>query len=45
MSDDDRRPDHTEDPRTQEQASEGYPETAPAGTDKESGEDADEDDD
>jgi hypothetical protein len=36
MADDDPRPDHTEDPRKQEQASEGYPETAPAGTDGDS---------
>jgi hypothetical protein len=32
MSDDDRRPDHTEDPRKQEQGSGGYPESTPAGT-------------
>jgi hypothetical protein len=41
---DDPRPDHTEDPREQEQASEGYPETAPAGSDDEAEESNEADD-
>jgi hypothetical protein len=32
MSPDDRRPDHTEDPRKQEEGSGGYPESTPAAT-------------
>ncbi|WCB92065.1 hypothetical protein DSM104299_00747 [Baekduia alba] len=32
MADDDRSPDHTDDPRKQEEGSGGYPETTPGGT-------------
>lgn len=32
MADDDRRPDHTDDPREQEVGTGGYPESTPAGT-------------
>jgi hypothetical protein len=31
-ADDDRSPDHTEDPRKQDEGSGGYPETTPGGT-------------
>ena len=32
MADDDRTPDHTEDPRKQEKGTGGYPESTPAGS-------------
>jgi hypothetical protein len=35
MADDDRRTDHTDDPRKQESGTGGYPETTPAGTEGE----------
>jgi len=42
MGDDERQPDHTEDPRGQETGKSGYPESAPAGAHDDDAQDGDE---